>query len=220
MNISTIIAKALGIILLLLWLVFIPAGRICFRQMRAMLFWEPADNLNEKLKLWLEQTGNFQKITVSIIHKAIIRAWASLSAGRDYIRQMGGPRCDQLDNFHNRIMYSMYIITFRWHILPFIVGVGLILSGSLWLILVLPVAWILSVAPFFSIVMFLLVIVSGWVYGGLVYNRFYSGSGLWYYVSSGVGVLCMFLFCYVILAVTGNRKLYEIAQKSFNKNME
>ncbi|MBW8039265.1 MAG: hypothetical protein FVQ85_04630 [Planctomycetes bacterium] len=220
MNISAIIAKALGIILLLLWLFFLPAGRVCLRQMRGLLLWEPTDNLNEKLKLWLEKAGDFQKITVSIMHKTIIRKWDALSAGRDYIRQMGAPRCDKLDNFHNQIVYAMYTIIFRWHILPFIIGVGLILSGSLWLILVLAVAWILSVPPFFFIVEFLLVIVSGWVYGGLVYNRFYSGSGLWYYVSSGVGVLCMFLFCYVILAVTGTRKLYENAQKSFNKNME
>jgi hypothetical protein len=177
--------------------------------MRVLLLWEPTDNLHEKLKMWLEQSGNFQKITVSILYKEIIRACRAINAGRDSIRQseewakMGEPRCEQADNFPNRTMYAMYTIIFRWHILPFIVGVGLILSESLWLILVLPVAWILSIAPFFPffIAMYLLFIVSGWVYGGLVYSRFFSGSRIWYYVSSGVGVLCMFLVYIVIIAI-------------------
>jgi len=185
MNISTIIAKALGIILLLVWLVFIPAGRVCFRQWRSLSLWEPTGNLNKKLKMWLEQASNFQKITVSIIHKAIIREWASLSAGRDdYLR-------------------SMHIITFRWHVLPFIVGVGLILSGSLWLILILPAAWILSFVPFFPyfIVMYLLVIVSGWIYGGLIFSYFSFTSKLWYYASRAMGVLFMFIACTIIVAI-------------------
>lgn len=176
MNITTIVANVLGVILLLLWLVFIPAGRICFRQMRDLLFGEPTDNLNEKLELWLEQAGEFQKIAVSIIHKKIIRTFASLSTGRDYLYQeVGTERCES-DNDHNRIMNAMNIIIFRWCILPFIVGVGLILSGNLWLILVLPIAWILSFAVFFpfATVEFLLVIVSGWVYGGLILSYFSS----------------------------------------------
>ncbi|MBA7660787.1 hypothetical protein ES703_68793 [subsurface metagenome] len=214
MNISTIIAKALGIILLLVWLVFIPVGRVCFRQMRGLLFWEPTDNLNEKLKLWLEQAGHFQKIPVSIMHKAIIRACFSLSAGRDYIRQMGAPRCDQLDNFLGRVMYSMYIITFRWYILPFIVAVGLILSGSLWVILVLPIAWILSVPPFFSFFMYLLVIVSGWVYGGLIFSYFSSTSKLWYYTSRAMGVVFMFIACTIIMAILGLQKLCRTVKAS------
>jgi len=202
MNLSTIIAKVLGAILLLLWLVFIPAGRICLRQMGNLLFWEPTNNLNEKLKLWLEQTGNFQKITVSIIHKAIIRTWASLSAGRDSLYQEGMTRCE-VDNFQNRIMYAMNIIIFRWHILPFIVGVGLILSGSLWPLLVLPIAWILSIMPFFpfSTVGLLIAIVSGWIYGGLIFSYFSSTSNLWYYISRIMGVSFMFLVWLIIFVI-------------------
>jgi len=75
MSIYTIIAKVLGILLLLLWLVFIPLGRYWFRRMRGL----------------------------------------------------------------------MYATVFQWHILPFIVGVGLITSGKLLVIIVLPIAWILSI---------------------------------------------------------------------------
>jgi hypothetical protein len=209
MSISTIIAKALGIILLLVWLVFLPAGRVCFRQLRGLL-WEPTDNLDEKLKLWLEKAGNFQKLTVPIIYRSIIRTWDALSAGRDgLLKEVGQAKDEQIDNFNNRVSYSMYIITFRWHILPFIVGVGLILSGNLWLVLLLPIAWILSIAPFFPffIVMWLLVIVSGWIYGGLLFSYFDSTSKLWYWASCAIGVLFMFLACTIIMAIMGLQKV-------------
>ena len=94
----------------------------------------------------------------------------------------------------------MYATVFQWHILPFIVGTGLIISGSLWVILALPVAWILSI--FFPIFfMFVFPLITGWVHGGLVYSRFYSGSKLWYYVSCGVGTLAMFLVCIIVTAI-------------------
>ena len=130
MSIYTIIAKVLGILLLLLWLVFILVGRYWFRRMRGL----------------------------------------------------------------------MYATVFQWHILPFIVGVGLIASGKLLVILVLPVAWILSIffPKFFT---FVFPLVTGWVNGGLVYSYFYSDSKVWYFVSSGIGVLCMFLLCTIVTAI-------------------
>jgi len=124
------IAKLLGYILLLLWLVFIPVGRCCFRRMRGL----------------------------------------------------------------------MYATVFQWHILPFIVGVGLIGSGNLLVILVLPVAWILSIF-FPNFFMFVFPLVTGWVNGGLVYSRFYPNSKLWYYVSCAIGVLVMFLLCTIVTAI-------------------
>jgi hypothetical protein len=130
MNISSIIAKVLGVILLLFWLVFIPVGRYWFRRMRGL----------------------------------------------------------------------MYATVFQWHILPFIVGVGLIASGKILVILVLPVAWILSIF-FPTFFMFVFPLVTGWVNGGLVYSRFYSDSKLLYYLSSGIGVLCMFLLCTIVTAI-------------------
>lgn len=130
MNIYTIIAKVIGIILILLWLVFIPVGRYWFRRMRGL----------------------------------------------------------------------MYATVFQWHILPFVVGVGLIASGKLLVILVLPVAWILSIF-FPKFFMFVFPLVTGWINGGLVYSCFYSDSTFWYYVSSGIGVLCMFLLCTIVTAI-------------------
>lgn len=130
MNINTIIAKVLGIFLLLLWLVFIPLGRHWFRRMRGL----------------------------------------------------------------------MYATVFQWHILPLIIGIGLIASGNLLVILVLPVAWILSIF-FPKFFMFVFPLVTGWVNGGLVYSCYYSESKLWYYVSSGIGVLFMFLVCTVVTAI-------------------
>jgi len=211
MNISTIIAKALGVILLLVWLVFLPAGRVCLRVWQGLLFWEPTDNLNEKLKLWLEQAGNFQKITVPIIGRAIIRTWAGLSAGRDGLYKNGFPRCEEGDNFLDRTMYSIYMVMFRWHILPFIVGVGLILSGNLWLILLLPIAWILSCVPFFPyvIVMYLLVIVTGWIYGGLAFSYFSSTSKLWYWACRAMGSLFMVIAYIIIMTIIGLPKVYR-----------
>ena len=130
MSVFIIIAKVLGIILLLAWLVYIPVGRYWFHRRRSL----------------------------------------------------------------------MYATVFQWHILPFIVGIGLIISGSLWVILVLPVAWILSMF-FPNFFMFVFPLVTGWVYGGLMYSRFFSGSKLWYYLSSCIGALCMFLICTIVTAI-------------------
>ena len=102
MSVFTITAKALGFILLLAWLVYIPVGRY-----------------------WFSRRGGL-----------------------------------------------VYATVFQWHILPFIVGIGLIISGSLWVILVLPVAWILSIF-FPNFFMFVFPLVTGWVHGGLIYSRFF-----------------------------------------------
>jgi len=130
MGIPTIIARVLGGLLLVAWLLLIPVGRYWFRRMRGLV----------------------------------------------------------------------YATVFQWHILPFIVAVGLIASGNLLVILVFPVAWILSIF-FPKFFMFVFPLVTGWVNGGLVYSCFYSDSKLWYYVSSGIGVLCMFLLCTIVTAI-------------------
>jgi len=67
-------------------------------------------------------------------------------------------------------------------------------------ILVLPVAWILSIF-FPNFFVFIFPLVTGWVHGGLIYSCFYSDYGLWYYVSSGLGVVFMFLLCTVVAAI-------------------
>ena len=44
-----------------------------------------------------------------------------------------------------RLRGLMYATVFQWHILPFIVGMGLVISGNLWVLLTIPVVWILSI---------------------------------------------------------------------------
>ncbi len=111
-------------------------------------------------------------------------------------------------------MYFVCILIVRFIIIPFLIGVGLFLSCSLWLILVLSLVWVLSfvpLLPFYLISLYPLLTVCGWVYGGLVYSRFFSISGEWYYISSGVGVLCMFLvyiISNVIITMPNHRANY------------
>ena len=112
-------------------------------------------------------------------------------------------------------MYAIHTTIFQWHILPFIVGVGLILSGSLWLILVLPVAWILSILPGISfIVKYLLFIVSGWVYGGLIFSYFDSTSQLWYWASRVLGVVFMNMAYAIIMVLLGHQKIMTKAMEA------
>jgi hypothetical protein len=77
---------------------------------------------------------------------------------------------------------------------------GLIISGRLWVILVLPAAWILSMF-FPNFFMFIFPLITGWVNGGLVYEYFSSASGFWYYASCALGTLFMFLLCTVVIAI-------------------
>lgn len=195
MDITTIIAKVLGAILLLLSLVSIPAGRIVLRQMRdlfnSMLSWEPTDNLNEKLEFWFEQAMKFPNIAVSIIHAEIFRAFKGLSAGRKVYYQGLEMESLETDNLYNRIIHAMRLTIFRWRVVPFIVGIGLILSGSLWWILLLPIAWMVTFYPFCQVgpCAFLLAIVSGWIYGGLIFSHLSSTSKLWYCASHAIGIV-------------------------------
>lgn len=130
MTVFTILAKVLGVILLLAWLILIPVGRYWFRR-------------------------------------------------------RGG---------------LMYATVFQWHILPFIIGVGLIASGNVLAILAFPLAWILSIF-FPNFFMFVFPLVTGWINGGLVYSCFYSESTLWYYVGCAVGTLGTFLVCTIVTAI-------------------
>lgn len=156
------------------------------------------ENLSEKLEFWLEHADHFQKITVSFIHKEIFRTFAGLSASFECLYKKGMTRCED-DNLHSRMKYAINITIFRWHILPFIVGVGLILSGNVWLLLVLLIGWIFSfmLIPV-SKVEFLLAITSGWFYGGLIFSYFSSNSNLWYYTIRIMGVVFMFIVWMII----------------------
>jgi hypothetical protein len=125
-------------------------------------------------------------IISKVLGVILLLAWLIyIPIGRYWFRRRGG---------------LMYATLFQWHILPFIIGVGLIASGNLLVILVFPFAWILSIFfPNFFMLVFPLV--SGWINGGLVYSCFYPDSNLWYYVSCAVGTLTTFLVCTIVTAI-------------------
>ena len=98
-----------------------------------------------------------------------------------------------------RLRGLMYATVFQWHILPFIVGMGLVISGSLWVILALPTVWILSIF-FPNFFMFVFPLVIGWCYGNTLSLYLYPNSKVWHYAGGGIGVISMFIFCSVIVA--------------------
>ena len=129
MDVLTVVSRALGGLLLLAWLVFIPIGRYYFVRLRGL----------------------------------------------------------------------MYATVFQWHILPFIVGMGLVISGNLWVILTLPVAWILSIFfPNFFVFIFPLPV--GWVYGNVLFSYLFPNSTVWYYAGGIIGIISMFILCTIVVA--------------------
>lgn len=178
-------SKSPGAILLLLSLVFIIEGRICFRQIHGILLF------------WREKTlGEVEEqFAGSIIHREIIRTFRGLSISRDFLGRDLKTERFEFDNSQNRIIDAIQITIFRCCDLPFFVGLGLILSGSLWWILVLPIAWIATFGPFCQVRFYLclMITVGGWLYGGLILSYFPYTSKLWYGVSHAMGVLFLFM---------------------------
>jgi hypothetical protein len=141
-------------------------------------------------RLESEERVSSVRITAIVLGVVLLLGWILyIPVGRHWFRRRGG---------------LMYATVFQWHILPFIIGVGLVVSGNLLVLLVLPVAWVLSIF-FPKFFMFIFPLVSGWVHGGLLYSHFYGGSGLWYYISCVGGLACMFLVCTVITAIVTGR---------------
>jgi hypothetical protein len=93
---------------------------------------------------------------------------------------------------------------FLFHILPFILGMGLVISGSLWVmltLLVVPVAWILSMffpKPKFFILIFPLPF--GWVYGNVFFSYLYPNSTVWHHIGGIIGIISMFILCKIVVA--------------------
>lgn len=98
-----------------------------------------------------------------------------------------------------RLRGLMHATVFQWHILPFIVGMGLVISGSLWVILTLPVAWILSIF-FPNFFLYIFPLVCGWGHGNTLFSYFYPNSKVWYYAGGVIGVIFYEVFCAVVVA--------------------
>jgi hypothetical protein len=145
-----------------------------------------------------------EQVAGSIIHREIFRTFRGLSISRDFLgRELPTDRFE-FDTSRNRIIDAVRITTFRWCDLPFFVGLSLILSGSLWWILVLPIAWIVTFGPFCQVGIYttLMATVGGWLYGNLIFSHFPSTSRLWYGASHAIGIVFLFivlLFIEIIL---------------------
>jgi len=94
----------------------------------------------------------------------------------------------------------MYVTVFQWCVLPIITGIGLIISGKLMSVLILPIALVLSIflQRFFT---YIYPLVAGWVFGGMIFSDLYPGSRGWYYRGSFIGATLMFLLCTVVFAI-------------------
>ena len=158
----TTVARVMGAIILLLSLFYIRGGRICFHQIyRIMMFWreKPLEEVEKEL-------------SVSVIHREILRTFKGLSIGRGFLRQELPKESFEFDTLRNRIIDAVQITIFRWCDLNFFVGLGLILSGSLWWIVVLAIAWIVTFGPFCQVGFYrcLMATIGGWFYGGLIFS--------------------------------------------------
>jgi hypothetical protein len=97
----------------------------------------------------------------------------------------------------------MHSTVFQFNILPFIVGVGLIASGNLWFLVVLPVAGVLSVPfqMFTSFFMFHFPLISGWVIGAHILTDMFPDSKGWYWGGGAIGAVVMLIVCSIVTAI-------------------
>ena len=116
-----------------------------------------------------------------------------------------------------RLRGLMYATVFQWHILPFIVGMGLVISGNLWVILALPIGWILS--RFFpNFFMFVFPLGVGWVYGNVFFSYLYPNSKVWYYAGGIIGIISMFILCTIVVAYVCG--IHSFTHKKMPKEQE
>ncbi len=98
-----------------------------------------------------------------------------------------------------RLRGLMHATVFQWHVLPFIVGMGLVISGNLWVLLTMPVVWILS-RVFPNFFMFVFPLPVGWVYGNVIFSYLHPNSKVWYYAGGVIGIISMFILCTIVVA--------------------
>ena len=94
----------------------------------------------------------------------------------------------------------MQATVFQFNILPFIVGISLIITGSLWWLVVGVVVWILAV-PFSQFLTYLFPLIVGWLLGTFVFSGMYPYSKFWYWGGGIIGLLIMGVFCSVVVGI-------------------
>ncbi len=121
-----------------------------------------------------------------VLGAIILLLWLLLiSVGRNYIRTHGS---------------VMYATVFQYHILPLVVGIGLLISGNFWHLPIAIVAWVLSIRfPWFFLHIFPLA--AGWAYGSIILSNVFPDSRLWELGGGLIGLVGMFAICSVIVAI-------------------
>ena len=89
---------------------------------------------------------------------------------------------------------------FQYNILPFIVGINLILSGNPLCLVILPIAWVLSIF-FPRFFLFIFPLVAGWGLGINTFTGIFPGSRGWYWGGGAIGAVTMFCFCTIVVAI-------------------
>jgi hypothetical protein len=99
----------------------------------------------------------------------------------------------------------MYSTVFQFNILPFIAGAGLVLSGNLVIIPVIPVVWVLSIF-FPQFFLYIFPLVAGGVLGSMVVSQLDLSSSLWGFGGPVLGAAVMFVFCtFIVEVITTDR---------------
>jgi len=106
----------------------------------------------------------------------------------------------------------MHATVFQYHILPFIVGVGLCLSGNLWHIPIGVAAWVLSIR-FQSFFLHIFPLAVGWAYGSIIFSRMYPNSKFWSFAGGIIGIGAMFVICSIVVAIVTSPSKRKIPKK-------
>jgi len=108
-----------------------------------------------------------------------------IPVGRNYIRSHGS---------------VMYATVFQYHVLPLVVGIGLLISGNLWHLPIAVVAWVLSIR-FSWFFLHIFPLAAGWAYGSIIFPGMYPNSRWWPWAGGFIGLVGMFAACSVIVAL-------------------
>jgi len=116
----------------------------------------------------------------------ILLLWLFLiPVGRNYIRSHGS---------------VMYATVFQYHVLPLVVGIGLLISGNLWHLPIAIVAWLLSIR-FSWFFLHIFPLAAGWAYGSIFVSGMFPDSTCWRLGGGLIGLVGMFTICSGIVAV-------------------
>lgn len=94
----------------------------------------------------------------------------------------------------------MWATIFQFAILPFIVGVALLISGNFLGLLLGILAWILS-SFFPKFFMFIFPLGAGWGLGRALFSYREPLPAFWHYASGPVGLTTMFIICTIVTAI-------------------